>query len=169
MVQIPFLSPSFLFHLQMEFPFLHPPTYPRWMYTRVWACFFCQVLILLWAKCPSNLTPFVWSDLQRTLLGIQEYSKTRSRVSLPFLLQSQAREGVFFPFTLHSAFSMAADYRQAASNSQEMSGWTWSQETLLCSVGPGPWPIWVYSHTTATHCNPGLPGLGNLFMGWDFP
>lgn len=42
---------------------------------------FCQALILLWAKCaPPNLTPFVWSGLQRTPLGIPGYPETRSRI-----------------------------------------------------------------------------------------
>lgn len=62
-------------------------------------------------KMPLQLTPFVWSDLQRTPLGISEYPKTGSRIALPFLLQSQAA-GVFFPFTQDSAFSVTADGRQ---------------------------------------------------------
>ena len=49
----------------------------------------CMCLLLLpssdltLGKMPLHLTPFVWSDLQRTLLGIQEYPKARSRGSIP--------------------------------------------------------------------------------------
>lgn len=59
------------------------------------AHFYCRALILLWAKCPSNLTPFVWSDLQRTPLGIPGYPETRSRTSLHSCTARLEKERLF--------------------------------------------------------------------------
>lgn len=121
----------------------------------------CMCLLLLpssdltLGKMPLHLTPFVWSDLQRTLLGIQEYPKTRSRGSIPFLLQSQAGEGVFFPFTQHSAFSMYADCRQSwpARARRRVPR---PKDKRLWSVGRGPDII---------HCHTKAPRHAGLLLG----
>lgn len=113
-------------------------------------------------KTPLQSAPFVRSDLRSTPLGLPEYSKTRSRIVLPFLPQSPAAEGVFSPFTQHRASPPTAD-RQSASASREMRGWMSCRETVLCSVGPGPGPICDDCHATAP-CSLGLPAVRNLSL-----
>ena len=132
----------------------------------------CMCLLLLpssdltLGKMPLHLTPFVWSDLQRTLLGIQDYPKARSRGSIPFLLQSQAGDGVFFPFTQHSAFSMCADCRRSwpARARRRVAR---PKDKKLWSVGPSPRPMIIHCHTKAPR-HLGLP-VGETFTGWDLP
>lgn len=132
----------------------------------------CMCLLLLpssdltLGKMPLHLTPFVWSDLQRTLLGIQEYPKARSRGSIPFLLQSQAGEGVFFPFTQHSGFSKYADCRQSwpARARRRVAR---PKDKRLWSVGPRPRPIIIHCHTKAPR-HVGLP-VGETFTDGTFP
>lgn len=117
-------------------------------------------------KMSLQFDPFVWSDLQRALFGIQEYSKTRSRVSLPFLLQSQAGEGVFFPFTQHSAFSLHADCRQSqpARAKRRVAGLEAERHCSgLWAQGPDP------SVSVVTPKHPVILGClcGETFTGWD--
>lgn len=113
-------------------------------------------------KMPLQSDPFVWSDLQSTPLGILEYSKTKSRISLPFLLQSPTG-GLFFPFTQLCAFSVTADCRPSQPARARRQRLNVTPGAVLCSTGPGPGPTCDISHTTAP-CGLGQPALGSLSL-----
>lgn len=132
----------------------------------------CPLLLprtdLTLGKMPLQSDPFclVWppknSPWDSRISKDQEQSFTSIPPAEPWWKRS-----VFSIYPTFCLFNACKLQTESASKSQEMTGWTWSQETLLYSVGPEPRAICVY-------CPPQRPViLGCLFgeslTGWDLP
>lgn len=82
------------------------------------ACFYCQALILLWAKCPSNLTPLSGLTSKALPLGFQSIQRPRAEFA-SILPTGPSRRSVFSIYPTLCLFSDCRLQTQSASPSQE--------------------------------------------------
>lgn len=150
----------------MEFPFLNPPAEPRWMYTCVCACFFCQVLILLWAKCPS-IWPLLSGLTSKELsLGFKNIQRPGAEVQFHSSCRVRLEKECFFhlPNILPFQCTQTADRV-----GQQKPGDEWpdskTRDSGLWAQGPGPSLFTVTpKHLVILGCL-----LGKLSLDGTFP
>lgn len=163
--QIPFLSPSFLFHLQMEFPFLQPPTHPRWIYTC--ARFYRQVLIWRWAKCPSNWPLLSGLTSKELLLGFQNIRRRGAELHFHSSCRARLQECFFhLPKILPFRWLQTADRL-----SQHKPGDEWldlKPRDIALLYGPrAQTHLWLLPHHSTLSL--WTAWFGELLTAWDLP